>query len=169
MNAAIATSCTWCGEDLDAPNNTLPPGSRRFCCSVHRTLFHTAARKFGEHLYATGACTLAQLRGEAPMVVNGPRDLPAIAAAFCRHFPGETADFTLRQLALLGYLRDVGPSETASVAAALGVKKPIVTRATDKLAHHGLVERQPVADDKRRCRLALTPLGREALHNWSFA
>ena len=63
---------------------------------------------------------------------------------------------------ILFQLRD-GPLTLGQLAAAHGMDAPYVTLIVDKLESHGLVERRPHPDDKRRKLVALTVAGRRAV------
>ncbi|MEH3156037.1 MAG: MarR family transcriptional regulator [Gordonia paraffinivorans] len=56
-----------------------------------------------------------------------------------------------------------GPRTLRDIAAEIGVDAPYATVVVDKLESHGLVERRPHPDDRRRKLVALTDDGREAL------
>jgi DNA-binding MarR family transcriptional regulator len=56
-----------------------------------------------------------------------------------------------------------GPQTLTELAAANGVDAPYATLIVDKLEAHGLVERQPHPDDRRRKLVALTTAGRQAI------
>lgn len=67
---------------------------------------------------------------------------------------------TLRQLAMLEFLSVAGHAEPKQLAEAIGIQKPVVTRATSTLAEEGLVLRRPHPTDLRRCYVAITDKGR---------
>jgi DNA-binding MarR family transcriptional regulator len=56
-----------------------------------------------------------------------------------------------------------GPMTLTEVAEANGVDAPYATLIVDKLEAHGLVERRPHPEDRRRKLVALTAHGREAI------
>ena len=56
-----------------------------------------------------------------------------------------------------------GPMTLSQLAEANGVDAPYATLIVDKLEAHGLVERQPHPDDRRRKLVTLTPAGRDAI------
>ena len=56
-----------------------------------------------------------------------------------------------------------GPRTLRDIAADIGVDAPYATVIVDKLESHGLVERRPHPDDRRRKLVALTDAGRDAL------
>ncbi|HWG12114.1 MAG TPA: MarR family transcriptional regulator [Streptosporangiaceae bacterium] len=56
-----------------------------------------------------------------------------------------------------------GPATLSQLAAANGVDAPYATLIVDKLEAHGLVERRPHPDDKRRKLVTLTAAGHEAI------
>ncbi len=87
-------------------------------------------------------------------------DLVVAARAFVT-LP-EARNLTVRQLALLGIVVDEdGPHHVRHLAAKLGVTKPVITRAVQKLGAKGLVERRLQAtDDRRDCVVAPTVAGR---------
>jgi DNA-binding MarR family transcriptional regulator len=66
------------------------------------------------------------------------------------------------QYRVLSFL-DEGSAESLALARRLAVRPPSVTSVIDGLASRGLVERQPVEDDRRRVRHVLTDQGRVAL------
>lgn len=74
----------------------------------------------------------------------------------------EARNLTVRQLALLGIIVDEdGPHHVRNLAAKLGVTKPVITRAVQKLGTKGLVERcLQATDDRRDCVVAATVAGR---------
>ncbi|MCM3923962.1 MarR family winged helix-turn-helix transcriptional regulator [Frankia sp. AiPs1] len=63
---------------------------------------------------------------------------------------------------VLFQLRD-GPVTLGQLAQANGVDAPYATLIVDKLAAHGLVERRPHPDDRRRKLVALTAAGHDAI------
>jgi DNA-binding MarR family transcriptional regulator len=63
---------------------------------------------------------------------------------------------------VLFQLRD-GPATLGQLAEANGVDAPYATLIVDKLEAHGLVERRPHPDDRRRKLVALTAAGRDAI------
>jgi DNA-binding MarR family transcriptional regulator len=63
---------------------------------------------------------------------------------------------------ILFQLRD-GPATLSELAAANGVDAPYATLIVDKLETHGLVERSPHPDDRRRKLVTLTPAGHTAI------
>lgn len=56
-----------------------------------------------------------------------------------------------------------GPLSLRDIAAEIGVDAPYATVIVDKLESHGLVERRPHPDDRRRKLVALTDAGHGAL------
>ena len=56
-----------------------------------------------------------------------------------------------------------GPRSLRDIAADIGVDAPYATVIVDKLESHGLVERRPHPDDRRRKLVALTDAGQDAL------
>jgi DNA-binding MarR family transcriptional regulator len=65
---------------------------------------------------------------------------------------------------LLFQLRD-GPMTLSQLAATNNLDAPYTTLVVDKLEAHGLVERQPHPDDRRRKLVTLTAAGRNAIAN----
>jgi DNA-binding MarR family transcriptional regulator len=63
---------------------------------------------------------------------------------------------------ILFQLRD-GPATLSQLAEANGVDAPYATLIVDKLETHGLVERRPHPDDRRRKLVTLTAAGHSAL------
>ena len=63
---------------------------------------------------------------------------------------------------ILFQLRE-GPATLRQLADANGVDAPYATLIVDKLEAHGLVERRPHPDDRRRKLVTLTPAGHEAI------
>ncbi|MBW9088279.1 MarR family transcriptional regulator [Rhizobium wenxiniae] len=62
---------------------------------------------------------------------------------------GEASDLTLRQMAILLQIYLVPPPHTVrGLAETLGVTKPVITRALDRMGELGLVDR--VRDDRDR-------------------
>lgn len=71
---------------------------------------------------------------------------------------------TLRQIALLELLsQSDGAMQHRDVSAALQVQKPVVTRASQSLAHEGLLRRMRADSDGRDLLLSITPRGREVV------
>lgn len=69
-------------------------------------------------------------------------------------------DVTLRQIALLAIVVDeAGPHHVRDLALRLGVQKPVISRAVQRLSGLGLVARRR-GDDKRDCLIVPTPQGR---------
>jgi DNA-binding MarR family transcriptional regulator len=56
-------------------------------------------------------------------------------------------------------LAEAGPTEIGALAAQLGVRAPTVSKAINRLAENGMLERAPVDGDRRRVAVALTALG----------
>ena len=69
-------------------------------------------------------------------------------------------DVTLRQLALLLTVASDGASTVRRLADALGVSKPVITRAVNTLAGAGLARRERDPDDGRNVFISATPEGR---------
>jgi DNA-binding MarR family transcriptional regulator len=67
------------------------------------------------------------------------------------------ADMSCRQVAILLTVRSNHGVSTGAVAALLGVPKPVVTRAADKLADLKLLHRAPHATDRRLVMLVPGP------------
>jgi len=62
----------------------------------------------------------------------------------------DAPDLTVRQLAILATVYTAtAPSTVRGLSAALGLAKPVVTRAIDTLEKHDLCRRQPDASDGR--------------------
>jgi DNA-binding MarR family transcriptional regulator len=73
-------------------------------------------------------------------------------------------DLTTRQLALLLHVGLIRPPHTVrGLAGTLGFSKPAVTRALDRLARLGFVERLRDTQDRRSVLIHLTPGGRSFL------
>lgn len=69
-------------------------------------------------------------------------------------------ELTTRQLAVLGMaMNAVQPLKVKDMAAAISVKKPIVSRALDRMEREGLLERRK-GKDKRDCFIHVTDAGR---------
>lgn len=66
---------------------------------------------------------------------------------------------TVRQLALLDCIVSCGAASVTDCADFLGVPRPTVTRATDRLVEYGLVERTRIAEDRRAVILQATGRG----------
>lgn len=107
------------------------------------------------------------------MVSVKPTDLGARAWNLMREFVeahnrhGELAETLGFRLGagrgkILFQLRD-RPMTLRELAEANGLDAPYVTLIVDKLEAHGLVERQPHPDDRRRKLVTLTPAGHEAI------
>lgn len=69
---------------------------------------------------------------------------------------------TLPQYRVLAAVDDGGERST-HLAACLALAKPTVTAAVDGLVVRGYLEREPVPNDRRSTRIALTEAGRERL------
>lgn len=74
--------------------------------------------------------------------------------------------WTVRQLAFVEYLARHPGCSTSEVAAALRVKKPVITRITDALEADGLCKRMVAQHDRRKVYICLTING-ETLA-WDF-
>ncbi|HEX7856227.1 MAG TPA: MarR family transcriptional regulator [Sphingobium sp.] len=86
-------------------------------------------------------------------------DLVAACTAFI-HSP-RYFDATPHQLALLGIVCDQsGPHKVKDLARAMGVAKPVITRATTKLVDMGFVRRDRSDADKRDVFISPTDGGR---------
>lgn len=73
-------------------------------------------------------------------------------------------DMTMRQAAVLLAIRSGGAAGAATVrdlAVDIGISKPAVTRAADRLAGLGLLERKEDVRDRRSVLLVLTAAGRK--------
>jgi long-chain acyl-CoA synthetase len=73
-----------------------------------------------------------------------------------------TVDLSLPQYRILGLL-DEQSTASSDLAQRLAVRPPTVTAVVDGLVARGLVERHPVAGDRRRVDHMLTPAGRDVL------
>jgi long-chain acyl-CoA synthetase len=71
-------------------------------------------------------------------------------------------ELSLPQYRVLSLL-DEGSAVSSALAERLAVRPPSVTSVIEGLVARGLVDRQPVADDRRRVSLALTDEGRQTL------
>lgn len=71
--------------------------------------------------------------------------------------------FSLRHMAVLGYLADRGPAAQRDIGRLLGIDPSDLVGALDELEDRGLVRRERDPDDRRRHRVSLTPAGRTAL------
>lgn len=91
-------------------------------------------------------------------VVDGSRLLIAIAARSLAEAGGAV---TLTQYRSLALLASRGPQGVASLAEALGVTPPTVSRLCDRLVRKGMVRRRTDRHDRRHVRVALTPTGRQ--------
>lgn len=71
-------------------------------------------------------------------------------------------DLSTRQMALALYCHDTGTKEKRQVkeiAAWLRISKPAITRAADRLADCGMLQREGLPEDRRACVLTLTSRG----------
>ena len=75
---------------------------------------------------------------------------------------GSLGALTLPQYRVLAAVEDGGERAT-HLASCLALAKPTVTAAVDGLVVRGYLEREPVPNDRRSTRIALTPEGRERL------
>lgn len=74
----------------------------------------------------------------------------------------EGHDYNFNHLAVLLHLRRAKRGdECRLIARTLGLSKPTIVRAADKLGADGLLNRNGVPGDARRCVYALTPAGME--------
>lgn len=81
---------------------------------------------------------------------------------------GEGADLTVRQMAiLLTIYMDNPPATVRGLAAHLGLAKPAVTRALDRLERLGFARRGPDPSDGRNVLIHRTVAG--AMHLYQFA
>jgi DNA-binding MarR family transcriptional regulator len=80
-------------------------------------------------------------------------------AAFCRANPRETAEMTVRQLALLGLVAEHPGHSCLFYATELGVSKPVVTRACAQLSLLGLMTVRRAEDDRRQNVIVATDAG----------
>ncbi|MBG6116755.1 DNA-binding MarR family transcriptional regulator [Sphingobium sp. JAI105] len=70
-------------------------------------------------------------------------------------------ELSLRQLALLGIVADSdGPHHVRDLANEMGVAKPVVTRAVQKLKTLGLLTHARSGPDRRDCLVSATDPGR---------
>ncbi len=78
--------------------------------------------------------------------------------------PNNLPDFTVRQLAMLTTIYLEAPPHTVrGLAGALGVAKPVVTRALDAMTKHGLVDRRRDEADRRNVIVHRTEKGTTAV------
>lgn len=69
-------------------------------------------------------------------------------------------DHTARQLALMLCLKD-GPATVAVLHQRMGVAKPVITRAVDRLVEDQYAERSPDPNDRRSVIVTMLPAGRK--------
>lgn len=81
-------------------------------------------------------------------------------AVAARSVAGLAAEVTLPQYRALVVLASRGPQRGVELAAELGVNPSTATRLIDRLAKADLVERQPIADDRRAVLVVLRPAGK---------
>ncbi|MDX3883582.1 MAG: MarR family transcriptional regulator [Sphingomonas sp.] len=134
-------------------------------------------------LYPTGgtaACrqalphrTPASIRARARMIgLARPRRNPLMQAVqlpdiatIARHLIGRSpaGALTLRQIAMIGIVCDrPGPHTVGSIAAALDVAKPVITRSVRRLTALGLIRWHRSTADRRLILIDPTDLGRQA-------
>ena len=89
------------------------------------------------------------------------RDLLTLAR-LARVLERACTDLTLAQYRLLAMIAD-GAERASELAGQLALTKPTVSATIDTLVERGLVEREPVDDDRRAIRLTATDAGRAAL------
>jgi DNA-binding MarR family transcriptional regulator len=78
--------------------------------------------------------------------------------------PNNLPDFTVRQLAMLTTIyTEPAPHTVKGLANALGVAKPVVTRALDAMTKHGFVHRRRDESDRRNVIVQRTAKGAMAL------
>lgn len=86
--------------------------------------------------------------------------LDFLKAAFTSSVADDSPDLTARQTAILMVVAlDRGPHTVRGLAAALGLSKPVITRAVDKLEALGLVRRQSDESDLRSVFIERTEAG----------
>lgn len=90
-------------------------------------------------------------------LISASRALVAVAA---RSVAGLGAEVTLPQYRALVVLAARGPRRAVELAGELGVNPSTATRLIDRLVKADLVERQPVAGDRRAVLVSLRPAGR---------
>jgi MarR family transcriptional regulator, 2-MHQ and catechol-resistance regulon repressor len=73
--------------------------------------------------------------------------------------------FTASQFGLLEALLHLGPLEPCELGPKLLTSRPNVVLLVDQLESRGLVRRLPVAHDRRRVLVELTPKGRRAIEH----
>lgn len=93
-------------------------------------------------------------------VLAASRVLVAVAARSVGDL-GEESEVTLTQYRLLMVLATLGPQGVASLASALGVTPPNVSRLCDRLVRKGLVRRRTRRQDRRQVRIELSTTGRQ--------
>lgn len=78
---------------------------------------------------------------------------------------GLLADWSLSatQYQALRYLRHQGGAELAELARALSISPPAASKLADRLQQGEWIARQPIPEDRRKTRLALTPRAEEML------
>jgi DNA-binding MarR family transcriptional regulator len=86
-----------------------------------------------------------------------------ITAAVVASLADADADVTVPGLRVLVVLDADGPLNLSAVAAVLGVNPSTASRACDRLAESGLVQRSANEEDRRQVTLSLTPAGRRLL------
>ena len=95
-----------------------------------------------------------------------PRELRPTRAALYTMINDDSPDLTVRQLAILMTLVDLPPEKTSvkHLAEPLKVPKPVVTRALDRMADLGLVQRFGYPPgDRRQITVGVTDKGRDLL------
>jgi DNA-binding MarR family transcriptional regulator len=86
-----------------------------------------------------------------------------ITAAVVASLADADSDVTVPGLRVLVVLDAHGPLNLSAVADVLGVNPSNASRACDRLADSGLLERSANAEDRRQVSLSLTPAGRTLL------
>ena len=90
------------------------------------------------------------------------RELSAQMGAYTQAV-GDRVGLAATDVNLLGFLHDIGPTATGSLADRTGLTPSAITRAIDRLEESGYVERHPDPDDRRRVIVSLTPLTERTL------
>ena len=106
--------------------------------------------------------TLAQNtdRSCAELIVH---ELPAIACYLRQNICGAgLSGLTLQQQRVMTLLIDETRS-TSEIAAELNVTVPAISRMTQQLIQDGWIKKDIAQEDRRQCRLSLTPSGRSAV------
>lgn len=74
------------------------------------------------------------------------------------------ANMTCRQMAILALVAEHPGQSNQPIAASLGISRPVVTRAADRLVELTLITRVQCREDRRKVKLTITAAGLRLLN-----